>query len=329
MIRVLRLRSFGKFDALEFGLSKTTLFVGKNESGKTTLFDAMFKAVCNPRGSTTAGKALSNRYGSAAEADVETIAGTPLQISLGDFMGIHAVRSGQIDLGNEKDRSWVQQLKAKILTSGVDLVSLADELEKLAGDDGRLLHNKNLEKHRAELADVLARLKEKNDERRKILDREGAVENLEEGVRGLDREIGQDERRLTELEGQLGKKKKSLERAGLERSRRRVDEYLRMAEKLAVLGPSSRDRSQELEGIKKAIVDRERELHAAKARSDNLRKGQEENAAKLAVLGKRLIGSSPAADHADRLRSKVTEFCANRPTLERTSWSVARLVFAA
>ncbi|MFN3660631.1 MAG: ATP-binding protein, partial [Brevinematales bacterium] len=42
----MNLASFGKFRHVSFEFGKTTLFVGPNESGKTTLFDAIALGLC-------------------------------------------------------------------------------------------------------------------------------------------------------------------------------------------------------------------------------------------------------------------------------------------
>ena len=47
MIKELRLKSFGKFRDAAFAFSPVTVFAGDNESGKTTIFDAIFCSACS------------------------------------------------------------------------------------------------------------------------------------------------------------------------------------------------------------------------------------------------------------------------------------------
>ena len=71
MIKKLRLNSYGKFKMKDYTFSPVTAFIGDNESGKTTIFDALFNSLCSPSGSTTDGKRLKARYGDERSVSIE------------------------------------------------------------------------------------------------------------------------------------------------------------------------------------------------------------------------------------------------------------------
>ena len=97
MIREIRLKRFGKFTDQVFPLSIMTLFLGTNESGKTTLFDGLFKAMCNPKTNKRHGKHLKDRYG--GRQDVKLVfSGEPFEIDEDEFLQLYAIRSGDIHL---------------------------------------------------------------------------------------------------------------------------------------------------------------------------------------------------------------------------------------
>jgi DNA sulfur modification protein DndD len=53
---VLKLNSFGLFRNQSFELGQITIFFGKNESGKTTIFDAIVSSLIRITGTTSYGK---------------------------------------------------------------------------------------------------------------------------------------------------------------------------------------------------------------------------------------------------------------------------------
>ena len=73
MIKRLILETFGKFRDTDFDFSNATLFLGKNESGKTTIFDALFQETCHPRANRRYGKQLQERYGETRKAQIKWV----------------------------------------------------------------------------------------------------------------------------------------------------------------------------------------------------------------------------------------------------------------
>ena len=67
MLREIFLTNFGRFRDRKFALQNATVFHGPNEAGKTTIFDAIFHALCHPPATRKSGKLLRERYAATAD----------------------------------------------------------------------------------------------------------------------------------------------------------------------------------------------------------------------------------------------------------------------
>lgn len=217
MITRLRLERFGMFvdRALQFGA--VTLFVGPNESGKTTIVDALCETLCKPRSNRSAGKRLAVRYGTERRATAE-FDGAPISIPDDAFYDLYAIRSGDLTLDVKPGSSWVEALKAELFTAGLDPKRLHAALARRASTDGGSRHNRELR----QLQEERRRLEERRDELRQ---RAAASRAAESAVAELRAERG---RLAAELEGVAG----ALEERQLQARRRLQQAERREAERL-------------------------------------------------------------------------------------------------
>ncbi|MCL1818934.1 MAG: ATP-binding protein, partial [Spirochaetaceae bacterium] len=160
MIKSLRLESFGRFRGKTFAFAPATLFSGPNESGKTTLFDALFDALSSPKATTAAGKLLAERYGRDRQAFCE-YSGEPLAIAAADFLNLFAVRSGEISLEIEQNSQWANRVKASLFSGGIDPQSIAAHLEK------KIIESREKNSLNGEAKRITAELKDMESEREK------------------------------------------------------------------------------------------------------------------------------------------------------------------
>ena len=187
MIKRLDLEEFGKFkkDALEFG--PFTVVLGPNEAGKTTVFDALFDALCagSRHESHPAWKNLAGRYGALRKA-VLTWQGEPFSFTDEEFLELFAIRAGEASVHAVKGKSWKAVAEARLLNSGLNPAGLASalagkaktekggsvraqiaELKKLIAERGPALDELRRQRDaifsgEAETARLDAELKEKN-----------------------------------------------------------------------------------------------------------------------------------------------------------------------
>ena len=158
MITRLRLERFGAFEGRELEFAAVTLFVGPNESGKTTIVDALCEVLCKPRSNRIAGKRLALRYGTDRRVSAE-FDGEPMTLPEDAFGDLFAIRSGDLTLDVRPGTSWVEALKADLFTAGLDPKRLHAALARRAGTDGGSRHNRELR----QLGEEQRRLEERRD----------------------------------------------------------------------------------------------------------------------------------------------------------------------
>ncbi len=118
MIQRLVLRRFGKFRDVSFDLGAVTVFSGPNESGKTTLVDALLQALCRPPRNRKAGQDLAARYGEDREVSLEPE--PEARIDVEEFQSLLAVASGNPIFDLPAGAPWLETLKAELFSGGID-----------------------------------------------------------------------------------------------------------------------------------------------------------------------------------------------------------------
>lgn len=225
MITRLRLERFGMFvdRALQFGA--VTLFVGPNESGKTTIVDALCETLCKPRSNRSAGKRLAVRYGTERRATAE-FDGAPISIPDDAFYDLYAIRSGDLTLDVKPGSSWVEALKAELFTAGLDPKRLHAALARRASTDGGSRHNRELR----QLQEERRRLEERRDELRQ---RAAASRAAEWAVAELRAERGRLAAELEGVAGALEERQRQARRRLQQAERREAERLLQRFEELA------------------------------------------------------------------------------------------------
>jgi len=321
MIRLLRLGDFGKFRGADFPLGPTTVFLGSNESGKTTLFDALLQALCDPPGNQRAGKLLRERYGE--ELQVELGGDEVPRIAVQDFLGIHAVRGGEVKL--VEDRNWVSSLKGRLFSAGVDLQAVGEELERLAGDDRRAAHNKKLARLRQELAATASRLSQLQSQRQDILRQQQQVKKLEGDITSLGKEIAALQEQRAGIQARLDEQRLSQERQQLEQQRRQLLERQRLHRELAEMEPFAADRRPELEQRQQALDAANKLAAGLQGQSSELDRQLDEARRAERELARQENQQQAQVQTARRLQERLTRFCDNRPRRRVTHWLPGRL----
>lgn len=225
MITRLRLERFGMFvdRALQFGA--VTLFVGPNESGKTTIVDALCETLCKPRSNRSAGKRLAVRYGTERRATAE-FDGAPISIPDDAFYDLYAIRSGDLTLDVKPGSSWVEALKAELFTAGLDPKRLHAALARRASTDGGSRHNRELR----QLQEERRRLEERRDELRQ---RAAASRAAESAVAELRADRGRLAAELEGVAGALEERQRQARRRLQQAERREAERLLQRFEELA------------------------------------------------------------------------------------------------
>ena len=129
MIKRLRLTDFGKFKERELEFGPCTVITGPNEAGKTTVFDALFDALCaeSRHEGRPAWKTLADRYGALRKAQL-TWKGEPFSFGYEEFLEIFAIRAGDAGVNAVGGRSWETAAENRLLNAGLNPAGLAAAL---------------------------------------------------------------------------------------------------------------------------------------------------------------------------------------------------------
>ena len=149
MIEKLLLNRFGSFHKTEF------IFQDSTNSGKTTIFDALYVNLCRVRRQGEALHDIFERYGEAMEAEIqpEELAES---VDPKEFRELYAIRSGDISLTFEEGE-WLEKVKSSLFSGGINPEEIAQEMHGLASDNATYRHNRLLQNLRGELHDLRER----------------------------------------------------------------------------------------------------------------------------------------------------------------------------
>lgn len=152
MLSSLEIEKCGILQRKEFSLGALTLFVGDNESGKTTLFDALSSSLCRLEKRGARKRRMDNRYGKdqwkarvvkEGDGDYE-----PLDEET--FFSLFAVPRGEMILAGSTSAPWMNQIQSRLFSGGIDPELITAKMEFLCTDDGRKASFKEWERAKSE-----------------------------------------------------------------------------------------------------------------------------------------------------------------------------------
>ena len=283
MIEKLTLSDFGKFKDRAFDLASFTVFRGDNESGKTTLFDALFDRVCGGERRGAVWTRLKDRYGAARACEVKYTDGSgPYDIPAEEFIGLYGVRAGAIHIEADSSRSWIELAKTSLFSGGVDPARVAKELARRNDYSGNVAHNKEIKNLGAELAQAEAGLQALEAARAKILSSGAELERLANERAALEKKLAEKSAEAEKKYARVKTLEAALAAAGAQAELELTEKYLAAQEKLARLAPYSAEKLAEYGGLKEKTEKLAGEIGAAKGEQKAL---AEQVAALAAELG--------------------------------------------
>lgn len=182
MLESIRLTNFGKYTNEEFALKPCSLFLGPNEAGKTTVFDAICKAVCKNK------LWGMERYGEAASCEASFSQPPPERVEASEFYEFFAIRGEDLSLplASGQGVQWRDKVRNSLFSGGINPEVLAQDLDKQLNSRQRRETEKRTRGELAELDSSLAdwrseierAVSSRRDLSRLEADRDGARENL-------------------------------------------------------------------------------------------------------------------------------------------------------
>lgn len=256
MIRKLTLARYGKFRDQSFELGEVTIFRGPNESGKTTIFDALSEKLCRPpRGNAPTAKQLRGRYGDDREASLERADGKPDLIPMDEFLGLYAIRSGAISFDASSDADWVGKVKANLFAGGVNPADFVRALEELASVTGTLKHNKDIKKIESQLGQTKAKLAQLRSQRESILGQEKELADTSARIAEKSQEIARTQKAFAELKARLEEQEHILLRRRLEDIQSSLSEHERLVQQIEGSKEFEHDQVAQLDSVAQRLSD--------------------------------------------------------------------------
>ncbi|PJZ58716.1 ATP-binding protein [Leptospira barantonii] len=137
MISKILLGKFGKFENKEFDLSDSiTVFQGKNESGKTTIFDALRLAIGSRflTASQEPKKSILARYGEKSPEGYRVVGEVPdlSKDAAPQYVHCISLREGELEFAFNNDKFIKPDfLRSKLLNNGVNLEGVSGSFKKI------------------------------------------------------------------------------------------------------------------------------------------------------------------------------------------------------
>lgn len=331
MIHNLELQSFGKFKNKSFNFGPVTVFYGPNEAGKTTVYDALFYALCQPRQNRKAGKDLVTRYGQEGLSAIATgkEGFTVDTLDEEEFLNLMAIRASSLHIEFKSESSWKKRLMADLFGGGIDPSRIIRTLEPLAStrSNSKLMKKLSIEEE-----------KEKSIRREleKSLALRDSIRNHEEQLKDSAKNIALIQSEIEDLTKKLKKLEEQSKRNDLARERERMNSILRSSsaiiesrKELKDLSLYAENRLGEYDDLVKTREKWENELQTRKNTIRHLEEQKSKIIESLEQKNSTYKSASDLADIAIRLIPELRETESNPPMNTRMIWDRSRLVGSA
>ena len=326
MITKLSVANFGAFHDRVFPLGAVTLFAGGNESGKTTLFDALFDALCRPKGASAHARTLRARYGDDRSATV-AFDGEMFSVDPEEFLRLYAIRSGDLDIQLAKGKDWQDRVRAALFSGGIDPAALRDAFLLEASSKGNTRHAKAMREKKAEREKLALEKEDLERKREGILEAETLGKKRETSLASLARRLEEKERQAAQLSGDISQQDKIRRRRECVEIIRFLDDgeensrALKAFEALKVEAEGEGDLAR-LSEFERSILETRDALsreQGTERSSAALIESKRERVDKLQTEEREL---GPTASLARSFLDRVRALGREPPMMKRTEWSV-------
>jgi len=327
MIKRVLLENFGKYRSRHFDLGSVTLFIGENESGKTTIFDAIFDSLCKPKGNSSAGRRLKERYGEDRTSKI-IFDGSAVEIDPDEFMNLYAINSGKITLEIPSGGSWIDRVKNELFSGGIDPEEISKDLEREASTRRNLSHMKELERWEGELNTAEKAIKELNEKRREILNSESKMKSSQQELKKIKEKIEEKQKRVEELKQFLHQQQYIRELKEYRSVLDLLSKYGEAKKQIEQLKAFSVDESEEMENLDREEVEVRNDLAVKRGNKSTLERQLQEARRKLVDVENEKGKLGRPYQIAFELKRSLEE---KRPAPEkkvRTEWNTLVLVIA-
>jgi len=255
MIQNIKLHNFGKFKDTAFDFSEVTLFYGKNEAGKTTIFDALYKHFCRPNKNDSY-KRLERYEEENQNAEIFCDIEEKEPIDKHDFLRVYAIATGDITVfENDKSNNnkLLDSLRASIFSDGMDPEKVRSVFSKIRTTKAKGTPLKIKEEAEKERDQAQQKLQEQKQKRDSIVSRVSMQTGLKQEIENLESKISTLNSRIEDTEKKIGYQDKIDRKVRYEKLYAMLEDYWKEKQNIENNAVFSEDKSDQLRQIETAL----------------------------------------------------------------------------
>ncbi len=329
MIERLSLKKFGRFANREFEFGSSVIFFGPNESGKTTIFDALFTTLCRVPRQGDYKNSIYLRYGDAMQAELapEELAES---FDTREFDDLHAIRSGDVNLTFNDGSPWADAVKNALFSGGIDPAAVADDLESRAAEGAGRKHNREIALRKKTLAQLTAERDRLEGERARHAAQVRSSDDLAQRLRSTEEAIQGCDESIARLTAELEHETAIERRRDLEEAQRLLDREADLRgelDRLPVVAPADLSALGECDAAIPRLQAEVRSLTADAA--EKAREIREQETERRAVESRQLAEAS-LARKAEGLLVRINDLTGSARRMKTiTRWNVPLIIVSA
>lgn len=312
MLKKLSLSRFGKFNNQSIEFHPVTVFCGDNETGKSTIFDALLSVLCSrPRGQNEHWGRIRDRYDGHIPPESK-FDGVYSKLDTNEFTNLYAIHAGKISIKwEEGSTKWLSELK-RDFNSGFDPTGMMKEFEKDIAvktdgtDKGSGSYNPKLAEWRQQQRNLERELDERKNRRSQILSKkqstdsmQGEIDKLENEVKGLTDAVLHEKQKL-DWEDKIMQKQKSNDALTEIRRLEELKTY-------CANSPFKTDESDILKDKRGKIESARSALGVAESSITEKKDSQRSRMENIVEIEKQLVSLKRSAENADALQSDISK----------------------
>ena len=253
MIDKIVLNNYGRFTGKTFNLSSFTLFLGDNEAGKSTIFDALMENVCKSTGTNASIKALKDRYGEGRDADIVLKKGCEPDIPIDEFLSLYAISSGDVFVNLKDNKVWAGRVMASLIAGGVNPKKIYESLSVYESEKGSHKHIKDKNNLIKKMEELSKEIEEKTRKREEILSWHKNIDSSKEELKSLEVEIKKMEPQIKAIDDSINQQSKIRELKRFKEIKKLLVQREGLAQKLKDSEIFKDDRTAEIDKLEAGI----------------------------------------------------------------------------
>jgi DNA sulfur modification protein DndD len=328
MITEIQIKKFGKWENKNFTFNKVNFIFGENESGKTTLFDAIVYGITKPSGTTSLGKDINSRYGRDKSDKQITIQGRiPESLDAEEFLNLHTLKAGGIRMNFEK-ANWLEKIKQQLFSGGFDPNSIVSDLTTRTRIHGNNPFTKSLTNIKLNIENVDNELNSLIQKKANLLNDEKNLTNESIARESTQQEIQRIEKEISAIQTEITREEESRKFQENKQIYKSIDEWKLARNSADQLKAFSKDRTFELDSIQNKInqLASDKENLKKNILANEMESNYQKN--KLEVLKQNFEKENPIENLARNLQERILGFIRSPKMVIITKWNIAFIVFS-